>query len=96
MGEVEKGRGCLGRRKMRWRSKRRKPGKDRAIRTQRNEEKKMLRFNDHCKLIHYYYHAHGAAMCMYEGKAITRCGGVIISISKGKGGIWFLVLLEER
>jgi len=35
------------------------------------------------------------AMCMYEGKAITRCGGVIISISKGKGGIWFLVLLEE-
>lgn len=46
MGEVEKGRGCLGRRKMRWRSKGRKPGKNRAIRTQRNEEKKMLWFND--------------------------------------------------
>lgn len=35
-------------------------------------------------------------MCMYEGKALTRCGCVIISINKGKGGIWFLVLLEER
>ncbi|KAL3583656.1 hypothetical protein D5086_014717 [Populus alba] len=46
LGEVEKGRGCLGRRKMRWRSEGRKPGKNRAIRTQRNEEKKMLRFND--------------------------------------------------
>lgn len=67
LGEVEKGRGCLGRRKMRSRSEGRKPGKDRAIRTQRNEEKKMLRFNDAVSsFIIIIMHMESPCACMKE------------------------------
>lgn len=67
LGEVEKGRGCLGRREMRWRSEGRKPGKNRALRTQRNEEKKMLWFNDTVSsFIIIIMHMESPCACMKE------------------------------